>query len=442
MWRRPDMRSALAARDIATVFRLLQRVGVSQRRIAALTGQSQSEISEILSGRQVVSYDVLARIADGLEVPRGHLGLAYDDSTAQLLGVASGEEEPAPPADDEDPRRTLSRLAQLTLGAGDIDPSTFAQPFAVAWAAAPDHVGHTDVERLCAVTAALRALDYQYGGGAVRDAVLAQLAWAQQLVRSLVAEDAVHGLHVAVADLHNLAGWTSFDIGRTGPARRHFDRAIEHATHVAEKSLVAKALYCQGRVHLHHGWSIQAVKLMQLGQVSAEESGHVRTIAMMHANLAWAHAAAGDTKPALAAAARARDIYAHADEQEAPPWVRFFDAAELQALRAMTLATLPEPTAQQRAEAIERFSLSTVMRDVGLARSRAFEFTALSIVLLAEGELAEAVRVGHQAADLAVEIRSKRVVDRMAPLRSALQRHLANDDARDLLERLKTMPGV
>src|SRR5262245_63684802 len=88
LWRRADMRAALAARDIACVFRLLQRVGVSQRRIAALTGQSQSEISEILGGRQVVSYDVLTRIADGLGVPRGHLGLAYDEGTAQLRGPA------------------------------------------------------------------------------------------------------------------------------------------------------------------------------------------------------------------------------------------------------------------------------------------------------------------------------------------------------------------
>jgi len=76
LWQRADMRVALAARDIAGVFRLLQMAGVSQRRIAALTGQSQSEISEILAGRQVVSYDVLARIADGLGVARGTLGLA------------------------------------------------------------------------------------------------------------------------------------------------------------------------------------------------------------------------------------------------------------------------------------------------------------------------------------------------------------------------------
>ena len=85
------MRRALATRDIATVFRLLQRYGVSQRRIAAFTGQSQSEISEILGGRRVVSYEVLVRIAEGLDVPRGHLGLAHDDGTAQVLDVAAGE---------------------------------------------------------------------------------------------------------------------------------------------------------------------------------------------------------------------------------------------------------------------------------------------------------------------------------------------------------------
>jgi transcriptional regulator with XRE-family HTH domain len=80
------MRLALAHRDIATVYRLLQRVGVSQRAIAARTGQSQSEISEIIAGhRVVVSYDVLVRIAVGLGVPRGWMGLAYDEGMVDEL---------------------------------------------------------------------------------------------------------------------------------------------------------------------------------------------------------------------------------------------------------------------------------------------------------------------------------------------------------------------
>jgi transcriptional regulator with XRE-family HTH domain len=71
------MAAVLATRDIGGVFRILQGLGLSQRHIARLTGQSQSEISEILAGRGVTSYNVLTRIADGLGAPRGLLGLAY-----------------------------------------------------------------------------------------------------------------------------------------------------------------------------------------------------------------------------------------------------------------------------------------------------------------------------------------------------------------------------
>ncbi|MGH3754138.1 MAG: hypothetical protein ACRDRP_15875 [Pseudonocardiaceae bacterium] len=57
-----EMRAALTARDIAAVYRLLGRLGVSQRRIAHLTGQSQSEVCEILKGRRVRDVWVLERI--------------------------------------------------------------------------------------------------------------------------------------------------------------------------------------------------------------------------------------------------------------------------------------------------------------------------------------------------------------------------------------------
>ena len=45
----------------------------------------------------------------------------------------------------------------------------------------------------------------------------------------------------------------------------------------------------------------------------------------------------------------------------------FFDSAELTALRGMALATLPDPTPQQRAEAIDRFTVSIALRELPLA---------------------------------------------------------------------------
>lgn len=73
------MRDALAGHDIGTVYRLLQAQGYSQNAIGALTGQSQPEVCGIRHGRRVRSYDVLVRIAKGLGVPPGYLGLAWCD---------------------------------------------------------------------------------------------------------------------------------------------------------------------------------------------------------------------------------------------------------------------------------------------------------------------------------------------------------------------------
>jgi transcriptional regulator with XRE-family HTH domain len=81
---------------------------MSQRRIAAMTGQSQSEISEILSGRRVVSYDVLLRIADGLGVPRGLMGLAHCVASAGCNpGPAARNGHEHPPTEDD--KRGLAR---------------------------------------------------------------------------------------------------------------------------------------------------------------------------------------------------------------------------------------------------------------------------------------------------------------------------------------------
>src|SRR5262245_55977884 len=66
------------------VYQVLQHHGLSQRVIAQLTGQSQSEIYEILTGRRVRDIALLSRIADGLNLPRAEFGLAVGGETVAL----------------------------------------------------------------------------------------------------------------------------------------------------------------------------------------------------------------------------------------------------------------------------------------------------------------------------------------------------------------------
>src|SRR5690606_25588718 len=142
----------------------------------------------------VVSYDLLARIADGLGIPRGSLGLAYDDATAALLGLA----RPASPGETpEEPAQVAGRLGGLT-----VDPLSWGRPFPPVWSVAPERIGQDDVGRFAAATQRLRALDREHGGGACHDAAVAQLGWAQQLLRARADEATRQSVHRAVADLH------------------------------------------------------------------------------------------------------------------------------------------------------------------------------------------------------------------------------------------------
>jgi hypothetical protein len=72
------MSDVLAARDIGAVFRFLRSKGWSLTAMCAATGLKETRIRAVMNGVQrITSYEVLVRVALGLRVPRGAMGLAY-----------------------------------------------------------------------------------------------------------------------------------------------------------------------------------------------------------------------------------------------------------------------------------------------------------------------------------------------------------------------------
>lgn len=104
MWDTLPMRQALGTQDITNVYRLLSQLGFSQQHIAALTGQSQPEVSAIIHGRKVMAYDVLSKICDGLGAPRGYAGMSrcphpeHDTPHSDPILGKDGPAEPGPAA--------------------------------------------------------------------------------------------------------------------------------------------------------------------------------------------------------------------------------------------------------------------------------------------------------------------------------------------------------
>src|SRR6266496_5201472 len=435
-WEQPEMRAALASREVSAVYRLLRKHGVSQRQIAAMTGQSQSEMSEILKGRQVMAYDVLTRIADGLGVPRGYIGLAYDEVTAnRVVGTADGQQ--AEEDESVKRRRFLAHAAQVTMGAAVFGPESGTWSAGPARTPAPGRIGMTDVRQVEAATRALRSLDYQYGGGFCRDAVVAQLSWGQQMLNSSGTDIVKRRLHVALADLHNLAGWTSFDVGLVDSARNHFGRALELAKAGESDELVANILYRMGRVYLHKESPDEALKMFQLGQIAAQQSGSELAVAVICANQAWAYAMMGYEEQTMKLIGRTRDEFQRANLAEAEDWVRFFNETDVYAM----IGTVHTVLAHNGFPKHTQYAIPALTRAIEtygdeMARSKAFNLSALATNHLLDGDIDHGAKVGNSAVDLAEHLKSNRVKDRMRPLKEEADKRRNNSHARDLSDNI------
>ena len=283
------------------------------------------------------------------------------------------------------------------------DPAYFPPPHS-------SRIGISDVEQLEAQTRSLRSVDYQHGGGACRDAVVVRIYWAQQLLAAEASDSVRARLLSAVADLHNLAGWTSFDSGQVGAAYHHFDRALDFARH--DEELTTNIVYRRGRVHLHHGAPGDALAYFQRGAFAPLASS------IMFVNEAWAYARQDRSADALRALGRAQDSFSTADRAHVPDWARFHDETDLTAMAGTVHAELGDT----------RLAIPALLSAIAtwgpeMARSGTFCLISLAACHFLDGDLDEGRSVGMRAVSAAEELRSERVWDRMRPMLRAAASH-------------------
>jgi transcriptional regulator with XRE-family HTH domain/tetratricopeptide (TPR) repeat protein len=437
LWERPQMRMALAQHNISEVYRLLSASGVSQRRIAALTGQHQSEVSAISQGRQVQAYDVLARIADGLGIPRGYLGLAYTDLATQRLASPT---DAMIPEDNHMERRTfLGLTSKIVMGAALTPAELDLITVTPRHTPIPHHIGATEINQLRMLTSALRTYDAAHGGGSCRDAILAHTHWAESLLTASCPDTMQQQLLSAVAEAKILAGWTAHDLGLAKQARQYLTQALlttQQANNPAHSAIV---LYHLGRVPLDNGEPTEALKLFQLGQITAQDSRSNASIALLLAAEALAHAHLDDSHQATNALRRAEDDYTNATGDDWPEFLQFFDlgALETNAARVHSRLSLTHP--KHRNEAIARLNQALADGPTNRARQRAFNLTWLATCTLAVGDFTSGATLGNQALEAVRTVRSTRLLRNLKPLHAQAQQHTHHSDIQQLANELQLL---
>jgi predicted kinase len=140
------MRNALSERDIKAVFQFLHNRGWSWGAIAQATDIGEQRVREIASGkRRVENYDVYVRVAVGLNIPRGYLGVGQRDDSEAVALTGAVVSAPAAPAELTATLRSTLECATSDNAAGH-GPSgleRFEELVMQAWADRR-HTGHRD----------------------------------------------------------------------------------------------------------------------------------------------------------------------------------------------------------------------------------------------------------------------------------------------------------
>jgi tetratricopeptide (TPR) repeat protein len=298
-------------------------------------------------------------------------------------------------------------------------------------------VGMADVRRLEDTVAELRALDYRYGGGACREAVASRLPGAVALLAGTVREAVQPRLYTAVADLYNLAGWTSFDADRADAALEAFARALELAVEAGNHDLQANIRYRTGRLHLHYGAVVAALAEFAHGREAALLAHSKLAQAILSANQAWAYAKKADVAAALTYLRRARSEFSAAEGGEPSPWAAFFGPIDMAAM----VGTVHGELAQVVDIRHGRDGIPALVDAISgygpdMSRSRSLTVIWLATVHALDGDLDVAAAVGQEAMGLAGALRSPRTRHRLRTLSAAARRFSGNAEAQEIVDRV------
>jgi tetratricopeptide (TPR) repeat protein len=396
------VRQLLAARDLGAVFRILKTRGWSRAAIASATGLTETRVRAVAQGKQqITSYDVLERIAGGLNIDRGLLGLAY----------AEPHHDPSP------------------------IPQTSAR--ALPTQATPSHHGHVggmgNGAEHVGTMRSFRAADRQVGGGHLYATVITYLQTevAPQLFGGEPGGDG--GLSfTAAAALTEMAGWMAHDAGRDEVAGRHFTRSLHLAKLGNERQHQVQVLASLSHLANHHGRADEAIRYaLQGSQALTDGPRHPQMEARLLAMQARGYATLGQAKQCVQLLQRAESTLDSPPAAEHSPWTSPFDEGSLASEAARCLRQLGDLNqAQRQAERI------IALRPAYRIRSRAFGQLLLVTILIARGRVEAACAVAHDVLDATQHLGSGLVGQQLTDLQTLLAPYRDTTVVKELLTRL------
>jgi transcriptional regulator with XRE-family HTH domain len=431
--------------------------GYNQARLAELTSYSRSTIANVETGRQKVPRAFWERADTALRTG-GVLASAHDDIEASLRQhrqaaareVSAARQVRLRQADD--PAHALAfeyesnggqpehpEVADLQLT--NLIPPAEAKQQEDGDIAKADSDGSVrrvnpgDVIRLRGMCEQLKNIDNTHGGGAALPMTMGYLRHETPLLNGLRPADPTDRALIDVFALFWLgAGWMAYDAAEQQLATENFTQALRLAHAAGDRLLGGRVLAAMSHQAVYLGQVRQAIDYAQAARTATRIVSTPRTVAMLAAMEACAHAAAGDAPACRKALDEAAQAVTEIRAQPEPEGLDFDEGGYWgHAARAYRdLGRLAE--AEQYAQ-----------RSVGLClpahgRTRAQRYAIHAAAHLRMGEVDAAAAAGEHIVREAWTLHSSHVFGEIAQLAKQLAQHKSPvaadflDQARELLE--------
>ncbi len=391
----------------------------------ALTAALLSEVT-----RREVTVDQLGWPADDLECVPADSGLLVPwDADGTLRALRAVTQAGA----------MDRRLFLMLLGSAATSP---AHEWLIAHQAGPvaqaggARVPMEVVDHLDQITARLRRMDDQLGGGQMLALVHQHLRYVTGLLNEHRYTDTVgRRLHGTAGELLRLAGFICFDSGLHSRAQRYWIAAL-HAAHTAgDHALGANILgfwSCQAK---DIGQIREAITLAETARAGYRGATPAVT-AILELRAAEAHAGDHATAQTRRAIDAAFDALSDAPSSSAPPdWCYWMDEAQAHAQAGYCYLKLGDHT---RARSHLRSGLA--LQDSSYSREGALRHVLLAETYLHQDkpELDQALAHGSRAVDtLAGEVDSARCIGHLARLIDSLRPYRRSASVAEFIDRAR-----
>lgn len=432
---RPEVLDACARHDVGTVISALSAGGLTQGRIAELTGISQGRLSEWATGKRAPkAVTTFQKFANGVSLPpaaRRALGLDAD-ARAATVAAPRADADAAYPDTPAQAARNLARLWIADLDDAALTQRGRADPRAwndasLRWLVDPGQVpadqpargvriGTSDVGRFRATIDVFAKLDDRFGGGHARQALIQYLGTDADRMLSGKYDDTVgRELFAAVGEATLLAAWMTYDSAPASAlAQGYFIQALALAQAGNDRLLGASILDAMSHQATFTRRFTEAASLARAARAGTRGMATPTLAAHFYTMEARALARLGDAKACGHALSEGMREFERADPENDPEWIRYFNASELSAEFGHCMRDLG------RAGDAIRHAGNGLSASGESARSDFFVSIVLADAHLANGDIEQACDVTLRVLTAGEQIRSARCVSYLREFMSHL----------------------